>query len=176
MRVARLLRNSANLVVTLIFVLLVYYLLGDKDTQNSFEKSVSSEKDGKKQRKSDAEKYRDQIVLESDSDFFKDADNIPGKREQNEGVVVVVVAGPGPKLSEEDKSVDKVSYGNEDSGVEGLEPPYEPGNAEIEEEDMLRDNDVMIGDVIIDRSDDLSVDVSNQYTFYDYACTKMQLR
>ena len=52
--------------------------------------------------------------------------------------------------------------------VETLEAPDKPDEVEIEDEDMLRENDVIEGDLIIDKSDELLHSVMQLFKFGCY--------
>nr|XP_039265638.1 polypeptide N-acetylgalactosaminyltransferase 6-like [Styela clava] len=148
------------------FLILMYYAMdeGDAETSRYVDKSFSN--DVRAARKEQAKKrirdnWDDTANLENNievppaegvkSDSINQI-NPPDKPIQGEVVVVVVAAnenGGEIKAVRADDSYDA------DDVIETLEAPEKPSEQDVEDEDMLRDNDVLVGDVVIDRSDEL---------------------
>jgi len=159
MRVERLAKSAVNVVICL-FILLIIYLANLDEV-----KLRSKPRDDEL---ADYEYYFDGNSLDSlavdhsPSDLGQDEEDEPvflrkgveDRRKMMEELVIVVVAtGDDPTDVVEKDPVD----------TQALEAPTE-SPPESDDVEVLRDNDIIVENVVIDRSEDLTVDVSCNFS------------
>lgn len=164
MRTSRLVRHLGNVFLAACLLLLIYLATNEKDADSIASKSF----EGRGGKISVVRQNIGDDLYDEDINFIQNPWDIDSSQQSyvpadfnsvNESevekfevdeVVVVVVA-------QDEGSI--VEYKNE--FVETLEEPDKPDEVDVDDKDMLRENDVIEGNLVIDRSDDLIMTVSS---------------